>query len=201
VSKKKPVLSRVTSVLSSVNAEWYKYWVKKYGVEECERITRESQIFGREVHKIVENHMNGVQQTFSHTPEYKCAGDIIGWLSEKQVKPLYIEAEFIDKKLGLIGHADLIGEIDGKNYVIDFKTGSAMKKEMPLQLAAYGYMAENQYKMKIDSGIILRAPRDVEKGGEFEVMEYTDLRKKYFPVFKQALALYQYFNGKGKWRK
>lgn len=196
--KKRPSLARVTSVLSACNAEWYRWWVKKVGIEECERITLASQIFGREVHKIIENHIRGVSHPFTDGPVYRCASSVINWLSENKIQPLYIECELIDKKLGLIGHADLIGEKDGKNYVIDYKTGSAMKAEMPLQLAAYSYMAENQYKIKIDNGIILRAPRDVEKGGEFEVGEYTNLRKKYWPIFKKALDLYKYFKTKGK---
>lgn len=194
---KKPSYIRVTSVLSAVDAEWYKYWVKSVGVDECERISRESAEFGTGVHKLVEDFLLVAPTKIKTTDRQKeCADHIIQWLLEQKVKPLYIEQELIDKKLGLIGHCDLIGEINGHNYLIDFKTSKKIGKSYPLQLAAYSYMAEKQFKIKIDNGVIVRTPNDPKAEPQFEVQEFHGLRKQYWPTFKQALAVYKYFKGK-----
>lgn len=205
--KKPPSLARVTSVLSYVNAEWYKHWLRSLdskgydAFKEAERISRESTEFGRNVHKIVETYLKDGMAIDKPDRTAVCANHIIKWLYEVKAKPLYIEQELIDKKLGLIGHCDLIAEINGHNYLIDFKTSKALKRDMPLQLAAYSYMAENQFKIKIDNGVIIRTPKDPEADPQFEVQEYHGLRKTYWPVFKQCLQVYQYFERKGKWRK
>lgn len=195
---KKPSYIRVTSVLSAVDAEWVKYWYKSVGVEEAERISRESAEFGSRVHSIVQRTLEGTLDSYvSVVPrEHECAGHILKWLQEQGVKPLYIEQELIDKKLGLIGHCDLIGEINGHNYLIDFKTSKKVGKSYPLQLAAYSYMAEKQFKIKIDNGVIVRTPNDPKAEPQFEVCEFHNLKKQYWPIFKQCLAVYKYFKGK-----
>ncbi len=187
---------RVTSVLSSVDAEWYKYWVKSVGIAECERISRESAAFGTEVHKIVEGHLTGEYVVSTNVRQVECANHIIKWLQEIKAKPLHIERELIDKKLGLIGHCDLLAEINGHNYIVDFKTSKKVGKSYPLQLAAYSYMAERQFKIKIDNGVIVRTPNDPKAEPQFEVVEYHELKKQYWPIFKQALAVFKYFKGK-----
>lgn len=200
VVAKKPSYIRVTSVLSAVDAEWVKYWYKSVGVEEAERISRESAEFGTGVHKIVEIGIKqldtGVSLKEYSERQVECANHILQWFYEQKVKPLYIEQELIDKKLGLIGHCDLIGEINGHNYLIDFKTSKKIGKSYPLQLAAYSYMAEKQFKLKIDNGVIVRTPNDPKAEPQFEVVEYHSLKKQFWPVFKQCLAVYKYFKGK-----
>jgi CRISPR/Cas system-associated exonuclease Cas4 (RecB family) len=195
---KKPSYIRVTSVLSDIDASWYRYWVKSVGVEEAERISRESAEFGTGVHKLVEAKLLGMEWAFgTYTDrQVECAGHINKWLEEQKVKPLHIEKELIDKKLGLIGHADLIAEINGHNYVVDYKTSKKIGKSYALQLAAYSYMAEKQFKIKIDNGVIVRTPNDPKAEPQFEVKEYHGLKKQYWPMFKSCLAVYKYFKGK-----
>lgn len=66
------------------------------------------------------------------------------WLNQHSVKPIEIEAYLVNRTLGYGGTCDLIAEIDGETWLLDWKTGKsvawpsgAVYDDMRLQLAAY----------------------------------------------------------------
>jgi hypothetical protein len=66
------------------------------------------------------------------------------WLNEHKVKPVEVEAFLINETLGYGGTCDLIAEIDGEVWLLDWKSSKsvawpsgAVYDEMRLQLAAY----------------------------------------------------------------
>lgn len=66
------------------------------------------------------------------------------WLNEHHVRPLEVEAFLINETAGYGGTCDLIAEIDGETWLLDWKTSKsvawpngAVYDEMRLQLAAY----------------------------------------------------------------
>lgn len=66
------------------------------------------------------------------------------WLNEAKVRPLEVEAYLINETLGYGGTCDLIAEIDGEVWLLDWKTSKSVAwasgkvyDEMRLQLAAY----------------------------------------------------------------
>ncbi|HET7128949.1 MAG TPA: hypothetical protein VFJ93_07735 [Gaiellaceae bacterium] len=66
------------------------------------------------------------------------------WLNETKVKPLEVEAFLINETLGYGGTLDLIAEIDGEIWLLDWKTSKSVAwpdgrvyDEMRLQLSAY----------------------------------------------------------------
>ena len=66
------------------------------------------------------------------------------WLNAHQVKPLEVEAFLINETVGFGGTCDLIAEIDGEIWLLDWKTSKSVAwpsgnvyDEMRLQLAAY----------------------------------------------------------------
>jgi hypothetical protein len=74
------------------------------------------------------------------------------WLNEHRVTPLAIEAFLINETLGYGGTCDLIAQIDGVTWLLDWKTGKSVAapdgrvySDMRLQLAAYAH-AEFQAK-------------------------------------------------------
>ena len=129
--------------------------------------------------------------------QIECANHIMSWLQEVKAKPLHIEPKLEDKKLGLCGHADLIAEIDGTNWVLDWKTSKKVSLTYPLQLSAYAAMASKQFRLKIDNGAIVRVPNDPKADPQFEVVQYNGM-SKWFKMFKQFLAVYKYLTGKDK---
>lgn len=66
------------------------------------------------------------------------------WLNEHKIRPIEIEAFLIHETLGYGGTCDLIAEIDGEVWLLDWKTSKSVASpagrvydEMRLQLAAY----------------------------------------------------------------
>jgi hypothetical protein len=66
------------------------------------------------------------------------------WLNEHRVRPLEVEAFLINETLGYGGTCDLIAELDGEVWLLDWKTSKSVAwpdgrvyDEMKLQLAAY----------------------------------------------------------------
>lgn len=188
--------SRVTSVLSALNSSWLEFWWRKNGFEACDKIRDESTEFGKKCHSYIEAHVRA--GTFVETPDSReadCAQIVQHWLLTEEAKPVYIEQELKDEKLKLIGHCDLIAEIHGELVVIDYKTSKKIDKSYGLQLAAYAHMANTQFGLKIDKGIILRADKDPDKEKQLEVVEYIGL-KKYWKIFRMGLMYYKFINGK-----
>lgn len=75
------------------------------------------------------------------------------WLNEHQVKPLEVEAFLLNETHGYGGTCDLIAEIDGEVWLLDWKSSKSVAdskgkvwKEMRLQLAAY---ARAEFSAKI----------------------------------------------------
>lgn len=68
------------------------------------------------------------------------------WLNEHGVRPLEVEAFLLNETLGFGGTCDLVAEIDGETWLLDWKTsksvawpGGAVYDEIRLQLAAYSH--------------------------------------------------------------
>jgi hypothetical protein len=66
------------------------------------------------------------------------------WLNERGVRPIEIEAFLIHETLGYGGTCDLIAEVDGETWLLDWKTSKsvawpsgAVYVDLKLQLAAY----------------------------------------------------------------
>ena len=193
---------RVTSVLDFVESKWKEFWWRKVGFEAADKVSRESSEFGSKVHKLVEGVLKDELKLSieSELPEDQCAIEIILWLDKNNVKPLFetyaksLEIEVKDEELGLIGHFDMAAEINGKPYIVDFKTSNKMRKSFPLQKAAYAKMANKMFGVKIDDGVTLRSHWDKEKQTvEFEEKFYTNLIKKYWVKFKACLDIFKYF--------
>lgn len=204
VPKKPSPYSRVTTVLDFVNSSWKEFWFKSIGFEEAERFGRETREFGTAVHKIIENYLLDKPNEGEFTERQKeCANYVIQWLKETKAELVRIggmptvEFECVDDDLKLIGHFDALVKIGETLWIIDYKTSSKMKREFPLQKAAYAKMLE-KYKLDVNDGVTIRIDRDPQAKKQFELAEYHDLKGKYWPLFKKALELYQYFTGKKK---
>lgn len=59
------------------------------------------------------------------------------WVAVKKVKPLYHEIIAVSERYGYVGRIDLIGEVNGKVTVVDYKTGFEYDNKWGLQAAAY----------------------------------------------------------------
>lgn len=192
---------RVTSVLGFVESAWKEWWWRKVGFEAADKITKESSEFGTSVHKLVENALLKNEEGVGSPEELMCATRILDYIADNNIKPLLgtweksLEIEVKDESLGLIGHFDMAALVNGEPCIVDFKTSKNMRKSFPLQKAAYAKLANKQLGLKIDRGITIRAHWNQELlDVDFEVKEYNNLIKRFWPKFQACLTVWMYFN-------
>ena len=127
------------------------------------------------------------------------------WLNEHGVQPIEVEAFLINETLGYGGTCDLIAEIDGETWLLDWKTSKSVGwpngnvyDEMRLQLAAYS-RAE-----------FIARPGDPERYQlpeitRFGILHVTDGGTRLYPAdvteadwtaFRAALYLYGWRKGR-----
>lgn len=210
---RKPVSEflRVTEVISFVNSEWFKWWVKSTGsYDECERIGKESAFFGTGVHKIVESYLLNQEVTEVTTDRQKFCGNLlVEWIKQSKAAPIQlggkpaIECALASEKYKLKGHPDAVVTFNGAGvpWILDWKTSKSMKPDYKLQMAAYAMMIEEQYGMVVNDGAIIRTPNDPNVMPQFEAIEVHQLKEKYLPVFLSALNVVQFFKNKGPHKK
>lgn len=189
MKKKEPKYNRVTGVLDALNSSWKEWWHRSRGFVECDRVRDESTTFGKKVHKYLEEHFTAKPGTVLRQPETKeeiCAWNIDAWLTSHEVKRLQQEVAVVDKKLRLIGHFDLLAEINGEKVLIDYKTSKKHKEEYGFQLAAYAYLIKKTLGIDVTKGLILRVDKET---GIVDPKEYTDLKKRW----KIFLGGYKYY--------
>lgn len=201
---------RVTDVISFVNSEWWKWWAKNVGIEECERVSKESTEFGKAVHKIVENHLLGTEipPTLTNRQLF-CGGLLVKWCQETRVKPITlnntpaVECTLTSERHGYRGHPDLVctfGE-DPTIWIADWKTSKESRLDYPLQMAAYAYALQEEHGIRANDGVIVRTPSDPNAEKQFETHPYHDLHGVFLPVFMEALNVMKFFLRKGKWKE
>jgi hypothetical protein len=129
------------------------------------------------------------------------------WLNEHSVKPLEVEAFLINETVGYGGTCDLIAEIDGETWLLDWKSGKSVAwpngkvyDEMRLQLAAY---SRAEFSARVSDPERYPLPA-IQKHG---VLHVTDGGTKLYPAevtdadwtaFRAALYLHQWRAGKAQ---
>ena len=85
-------------------------------------------------------------------------GKNINWISTEQ--KIYHHSDIVAERFA--GTVDAVAEIDGREYVIDFKTSKKIYKPYHLQVAAYAKAIERMYETK-PWGLILRLDKETGK--------------------------------------
>ena len=140
----------VTYVLSYYpKGKFFEDWLKKVGYS-SEYIVRKASEEGTQVHEMIEDYLNHKELNFlspTGSPQYN--PDV--W---QTYKPTLIETEvhLFSDELKVAGTCDLVCEIDGELWVVDFKTSNNIQSTYELQTAVYtqcykecfGKMADRQ---------------------------------------------------------
>lgn len=115
------------------------------------------------------------------------------WADENNAHFLESEKRVYSQESWYAGTLDLVLEIDGKKFIADVKTSSAIYPEFYLQMAAYqGALEEMNEHTDIAGAMVINLPK---KGG-FEIgynYAYADNRM----AFLAALVLYKQLNAIG----
>lgn len=147
---------------------------------EVTKISRQAAERGRNVHHIVETwckdgvlpsmggEYNGYIQAF------------LGWHESVKPKAIHSEVELWSDTWGYAGRCDLVAEIGDALYVIDFKTGKGLYREVGLQLAAYRWaLGESQRIATNKMGAVL-----LKEDGEWEMKETKDSIDNFIKVLE-----------------
>ncbi len=115
---------------------------------------------------------------------------LYAWIED--VKP---ESEHVERKICSLEHryagtADLIGRINDRLTVVDFKTSSRIFDDYYVQLAAYAVAYQEETGEKPDQIAVVRLPKD-DSPYEFETRETWD---EEWEVFRSCLKI-------KKWRE
>ena len=151
----------ITTVLSILSEEAIQAWRARVGEEEDNRISKQASTRGTKIHNIIEKYI-------ANDPEYlkdemphniQTFKDVQPILDDKVTKVYQQEAPLYSKHLGVAGRVDLVGQWEGVNAIIDWKTSRKFKKKewissYFMQCAAYAIMWEERTGMPIKQLVV-----------------------------------------------
>ena len=152
--------------------------------------------WGTEVHAWIEQYIKGCM---SGTPELNsvplqegtqrdACTNFMKWTHENKVKFIESERNLYSREWWTGGIADIVCEIDGKKFVGDVKTSSAIYPEMWIQGAAYAKMLKEMGLHDNIEGVVII---NCKKDGGFQVETSYGLEDK-IKSFEAALTLYRF---------
>jgi len=181
-AKDTPYLS-VTKVLSIIDKPALRYWfgqqvyfamVKDPSLDEKTALSAPYKVSdtaknrGTTVHSIVEAYKNVGQ--FEVAPEYKGYADAFHkFMQTTHAQILDQEKTVLSAKHKYAGTLDMLASINGKNTLIDVKTGKDIYQEAFIQLSAYRNALEEGGTKIDDIAVVLLQP---EGGYKFEYGVY-----------------------------
>ncbi len=109
------------------------------------------------------------------------------WFEQSKAKILWSEEPLVSKQYRFGGTLDHVMVVNGKNRLMDVKTGGVYMDAL-LQVAAYGYLVEEVKGQKIEGYDIVRFSKD---HGDFVHRSYEDLSDAWemFKLFRKAYDL------------
>jgi hypothetical protein len=195
----------VTYVLSMYpKGKFFEDWLKKVGYA-SEYIVKKAAEEGTQVHEMIEEYLEGKEMNFLNPTGYPQYNPDVWQMFLRFVefwetyKPKLIEAEvhLFSDELKVAGTCDLIVEIDGKLWLIDFKTSNHIQPTYELQTAVYGQCYKECYGKDVDNYGILwlkssKRKLNVEKmtGKGWEMVLPTRTHEENLDIFRTVRRLF-----------
>jgi len=177
----------VTSVVNFFEKDGIAAWKARVGEAEAERVSKRSTDIGTALHSLIERYLSNEdisEYCFGVSPVSFCFQNMKPYL-DRITKIYGLEVLLYSDILRLAGRVDCIAEYDGKPHIIDFKQSKTNKEEdwitnYFLQAAAYSYMFEERFSIKIPDILIMIGLHD---GG---VQLFQRKRKHYLDELLQV---------------
>lgn len=176
---------RVTSILSDMLHEDYLMkWANYMGrIKHQDHIkyTEKAANIGTIVHSAIEHYLKNISNTYLDSIDDKFTRDSCNnaflsfkrwWsiISQHQYRILMQEQPLVCKYYG--GTLDALIEINGRIYIVDFKTSNHFNYKYYLQTAAYRRLLYYNYNIIIDGIIILRLSK-INVSFEEQVLDFS----------------------------
>jgi len=114
------------------------------------------------------------------------------WARSVSLKPKHIEQIVYSRTHQFAGTLDLVAEVNGRELVIDFKTGRAIYGEAFLQNVAYQEAYAEMGHGRVAGGLVIRLPKQIGDP-DFEVGVVPPAAALY-PTFLAARALFTWWH-------
>lgn len=156
-------------------------WKKRVGEEKADKISRQATHRGSALHAVLEKYVLNEQHFLDGTmPTTRALFNSIKPLVDRFQVIRGVEMPVYSDTLKTAGTLDLIGDLDGRLTVGDFKTASKPKdekwiKNYFLQITCYAMMVEDLHEVEVHGGAIMIAvDHDQPQLFTFDIDAYRD---------------------------
>lgn len=141
--------------------------VLKEALKEPNKEKERAGVEGKNLHLAIENYLKTGEIYKGQSEIVKRSfSNFLTWANKNSVVFLESEKNVYNEEMGLAGIIDGVALIDGKKWIVDFKSGKAIYKSIYLQLGFYDILLGQ----KIDGYLILNLAKD----GTFQEERCTD---------------------------
>ena len=180
------IVPRVTKILSRcIHNDSLMFWANSLGFkhQSYKKTLKEAADIGTECHNCIDNFLESItNNTIFSEPRwqnYKARNAFRGFLkwfndvsSSASMSIILHEHHLACRYFG--GTLDGLYMINGKRYLVDYKTSNHVSFNYYLQLAAYRYMLRTEMGIEIDGCIILQLDKNSESYNEF-ILDFSNL--------------------------
>ena len=188
----------VTELLSFIDQEGLINWANKIGrqgIDNKDVVTKAAD-FGTMVHKSIEMYLKNKPVEHPNVCLYAFIKWWEGLNGSHTVKILGQEQALISEFFA--GTYDLLISIDGKPYLVDFKTSNNVGYKYFMQLAAYRYLLYTVKSINIEGCIILQFNKEEPKYREYTLQYNNPYDYEFIENCYRAFMglVYTYYNTK-----
>jgi hypothetical protein len=199
----------ITHVLSYYpKGKQFEEWLKNMG-RSADYIVKKAAEDGTKVHELVERYLEGEEIKFLNSSNYPQYDPEIWQMFLRFVEfwerhnPKLIESEvhLFSDELKVAGTCDLVCEINGELWIIDFKTSNHLQTTYDLQTAVYAQCFEECFGKKVNRAGVLwlksskrGSAKDKMQGKGWEVYESPRLIEENLDLFITVKKLFDLEN-------
>lgn len=181
---------RVTEIISkTIHEDYIVKWANSLGFKHKSYVKtlEEAADYGSRTHSGLENLLKN-EVVPENTPEYPLEGFKLWWEminKENNITILGQEKKLVCPWFG--GTYDMILDINGRKFLVDFKTSNHLSYKYCLQMAAYNYILEYLGEASIEGIIILQLSKKEIAFNEF-VLDFVNNQKhrEYFALCERT---------------
>lgn len=176
-------------------------WLASKGWDEAEAVKNAGGDRGSKVHKAIEKliageevtidsklkNSNGIEEDIT-ADEWEAICSFVEWHKETKPKILHCEITTISEVNNYAGTVDLICEIDGEVWVVDFKTSAAIYASHIIQISAYKHSLIEEGIIKDCKLAVLQVGYKKNKKQKYKFTEIEDE----FKLFLAAKDIWEY---------
>jgi len=194
--------------------KFFEDWLKKVGYS-SEHIVKKAGQEGTQVHEMIEDYLNGKELNFlnslgnpAYNPDvWQMFLRFVDFWETYDPKLIETEVHLFSDELKVAGTCDMVCEIDGELWVIDFKTSNHLQTTYDLQGAIYAKCYEECYGKTADRVGVLwlkSKSRGADKTGKrlkgknWEIYESPRTQEENINIFNTVKTLFDLENPKHK---